>query len=102
MAVDVAATGTQLVSPKPESEPEPEPEPIGSSSKEQVEGDTTISPNSNHKQASKKPRKQHGAKGKGRMQKLTFTEVENHFPETCAICGLPHSNADTHAYTRLG
>jgi len=95
MAVDVAATGTQLVSPKPESEPEP----IGSSSKEQVEGETTISPKSNHKQASRKPGKQHGAKGKGRMQKLMFTEVENHFPETCAICGLPFSDADTNAYT---
>lgn len=93
MQVDAAATGTQLEPRKPE------PELASSPSKTLTEGGATTPATSPSKPASRKPGKQRGAKGHGRMQKLAVTDVENHFPPACAICGSPFSIEEANAYT---
>ena len=49
--------------------------------------------------SSRKPGKQPGAQGFGRVQKLTINQYANHYPCQCALCHRPHSTDHAVAYT---
>ena len=67
-------------------------------------GDKTTLPGSGTKSPSDKPKakkagKQIGAPGFGRTQKLVYTQVDAHYPDTCSGCGAGLSRDGTKAYT---